>query len=214
MNDIDAYLDIAFGKALADVSPDDRKKLRGIINHYRKHPRPFRACVKDNTKRFGPEGAKKVCAVIKDLIEGNTHWRVGKQRGEKADDFRLQDVPDEFFHWLSEITVEEAEEYARLSQGEEGKSMNGAGVFQKIRSAKFKALDKEEGAEPGTFSAVVAVYGNVDKVGDRIVEGAFDRSLEEWKALGDPIPIVLAHEWKDPFAHIGYVMPDKLKSAP
>lgn len=83
-------------------------------------------------------------------------------------------------------------------------------MLTKDRSAQFKASD----AKIGTFSAVVAVYGNVDSVGDRIVEGAFDRSLKSWQALGDPIPLILAHSWKDPFAHIGYVMPDKIKSVP
>lgn len=68
-------------KNLANVSPEDRKKLHGIIEHYRKEPHPFRACVKDNRKRFGP-GTEAVCATIKDIIEGNTFWRQGIQRGE------------------------------------------------------------------------------------------------------------------------------------
>lgn len=86
-------------------------------------------------------------------------------------------------------------------------------MHNKTRSARFKAIEGD-GFAPGTFSAVVAVYGNVDSVGDRIVEGAFDATLKSWQASGDPIPIVLAHDWSNPFAHIGYAMPDKVKSVP
>lgn len=89
----------------------------------------------------------------------------------------------------------------------------GGKMLNKTRSAEFKSL-VGEGKPEGTFSAVVAVYGNVDKVGDRILDNAFDQTLENWKKSGDPIPIVLAHEWKDPFAHIGFAMPDKVKSVP
>jgi hypothetical protein len=51
-------------------------------------------------------------------------------------------------------------------------------------------------------------------MGDRIQEGAFDETLSEWKKKGDPIPIILAHDWNNPFAHIGYVQPDSVKSVP
>ena len=43
------YIDVAF-KGVANVSPADRKKLAGIIEHYRKKPHPFRACVRDNRR--------------------------------------------------------------------------------------------------------------------------------------------------------------------
>lgn len=89
----------------------------------------------------------------------------------------------------------------------------GGKMLNKSFSAEIKSL-APEGKPEGTFSAVVAVYGNVDKVGDRISDSAFDATLEKWRKSGDPIPIVLAHEWNDPFAHIGYAMPDKVKSVP
>ncbi len=62
------------------VTPAERKRLAPLVAHYRKSPHPFAACVRDNSKRFGPEGAKRVCAVVKDLIEGNTHWREGNKK--------------------------------------------------------------------------------------------------------------------------------------
>lgn len=47
--------------------------------------------------------------------------------------------------------------------------------------------------QPGTFEAIVAVFGNVDDSGDRIERGAFTDSL----AKGLP-PVVWSHEWGTP----------------
>lgn len=65
----------------------------------------------------------------------------------------------------------------------------------------FKALDDGK----GEFEAIVAVFGNVDLAGDRIVKGAFADSLKAWEAKGRPIPVVFSHMWQDIDAHIGEV---------
>ena len=62
-------------KGAENASPADRAKLRGLLAHYRKKKHPFRACVRDNTKRFGKDGAERICATLKDIIEGNPYWR-------------------------------------------------------------------------------------------------------------------------------------------
>lgn len=62
----------------ANVGPVARKKLGPILKHYAKLPHPFRSCVKDNVKRFGQPRANMVCAVLKDIIRGTTHWRNNK----------------------------------------------------------------------------------------------------------------------------------------
>lgn len=67
--------------------------------------------------------------------------------------------------------------------------------------AEFKAVTDK----PGQFTALVSAFGNVDLQGDRIVPGAFAKSLDRWKTSGNPIPIVWSHDWQDPFAHIGEV---------
>ena len=88
-------------------------------------------------------------------------------------------------------------------------------MLTKQRQAEFKARKAEDGAtQPGEFEALVAVFDNVDNQGDRIKSGAFDKTLEAWRKSGDPIPIVLAHEWSDPWAHIGYAMPEHVKAIP
>lgn len=78
--------------------------------------------------------------------------------------------------------------------------------------ARFKALGREAGQ--GTFEAVVAVYDNVDRQGDRIKAGAFDETLAGWRASGDPIPVVLAHRWDDAWSLIGHVDPHDVLSVP
>lgn len=95
------------------VGPDARKKLRGILDHYRKMAHPFTACVKDNTKRFGPERAKKVCAVLTDIEKGTTKWRNGgsKKAGMSLAQQPLEssivtgppEVDEEMFALLSRI---------------------------------------------------------------------------------------------------------------
>lgn len=81
---IDLILDEWGGKPgtnFKQVGPDARRRLRGLLNYYAKKPHPFRACVRDNRKRFGPN-AERVCAVLKDLIRGTTKWRGKKNMSE------------------------------------------------------------------------------------------------------------------------------------
>jgi len=72
--------------------------------------------------------------------------------------------------------------------------------------ASFKALPDENG-ETGRFEAIVSVFNNVDLQGDRVVKGAFTKSLKVWRESGDPIPIIWSHDWGDPFANVGEADP-------
>ena len=77
MTDIEDRVDRAADLVLSNadrVGPDARKNLKPLLRHYAKMAHPFRACVRDNRKRFGPK-AEAVCAVLKDIIRGTTHWR-------------------------------------------------------------------------------------------------------------------------------------------
>src|ERR1044072_1372077 len=69
---------------------------------------------------------------------------------------------------------------------------------------QFELLEVKADGDRGEFTAVVSTFGNIDKVGDRILPGAYTKTLERLSASGDPLPIILAHQWNDPFAHIGY----------
>jgi HK97 family phage prohead protease len=68
--------------------------------------------------------------------------------------------------------------------------------------SSFKALDDAS----GTFEAIVSVFGNVDYAGDRVVAGAFAKSLAKWSASGDPIPVIFSHQWSNIDAHVGKVL--------
>ena len=70
----------------------------------------------------------------------------------------------------------------------------------------FKALSDEP---EGTFEAIVAVFNNIDRYGDKIIPGAFADSLAEWQAKGRPIPVIFSHEWNNLDAHIGEVLEAK-----
>lgn len=78
--------------------------------------------------------------------------------------------------------------------------------------AEFKSA--AEGEDAGTFEALVSVFGNVDLGGDRVMPGAFEKSLETWRASGDPIPVIWSHNWDNPDAHIGYVDPADAAETP
>jgi len=76
----------------------------------------------------------------------------------------------------------------------------------KAYDANFKAL----GDAPGSFEAIVSVFGNVDLQGDRVMPGAFTKTIADWRVKNAPLPIVWSHEWLNPDAHIGYAMPEDI----
>ncbi|MFE3485094.1 HK97 family phage prohead protease [Streptomyces griseus] len=73
-------------------------------------------------------------------------------------------------------------------------------------TARVKAAGTADGLAEGQFVALVSVFGNEDSVGDVVKPGAFTETLAEWGAKGDPIPVIWAHKWGDPFAHVGRVI--------
>lgn len=70
--------------------------------------------------------------------------------------------------------------------------------------AKAKAVDDGE----GVVEALVATYA-VDSVGDRIIPGAFEKSLGEWAESGNPIPFIWSHQHNDIDAYLGDVLEAK-----
>jgi len=80
--------------------------------------------------------------------------------------------------------------------------------LEAMQHKSFTVDVKAADSEAGTFEALVAVFGNVDSVGDRIIPGAFQKTLARWRASGDPIPVILSHKHDDPMAHIGIADPN------
>jgi HK97 family phage portal protein/HK97 family phage prohead protease len=81
----------------------------------------------------------------------------------------------------------------------------GGRVKVKTCPVVIKAAGPQDGTDEGVFEAIVAAY-NVDSVGDKIIPGAFKETLLEWKASGDPIPVLWSHMSHDPEYHIGEVL--------
>jgi HK97 family phage prohead protease len=76
-----------------------------------------------------------------------------------------------------------------------------------VKVGEVKA-DPELG-DVGEFEAIVSVFGNIDEVGDRVVEGAFAATLKEWEAKsadGFYIPVWYSHQYADPENLIGRVV--------
>ena len=79
-------------------------------------------------------------------------------------------------------------------------------MIVKEASARIKAVaDIEPDQVEGEFTALVSVFDSKDTYGDVIRKGAFANTIKEWEESDDFLPVVWAHDWADPFAHIGRV---------
>ena len=63
--------------------------------------------------------------------------------------------------------------------------------------------------EMGWFTAIAAVFGNIDRDGDRIVKGAFAESIEAWQSTGRTVPLHWNHS-ADPDDIVGHVLPGSM----
>jgi hypothetical protein len=85
LDDIDSRLDLLLANyQRVTANPRSMGYLRFLLRYYAKQPHIFRKCYADNLKRWGPERTKGLCAVVKDTIRQNTHWRHGPPKGEHA----------------------------------------------------------------------------------------------------------------------------------
>lgn len=60
------------------------------------------------------------------------------------------------------------------------------------RRQQFQVKSLSQSDPDGTFEAIVSVFGNVDEGGDRVMPGAFAKSIER---TGGVFPIVWSHMW-------------------
>jgi HK97 family phage prohead protease len=103
--------------------------------------------------------------------------------------------------WAQENTAEKQsvpnrKENDTTQPQEEHNSMN-----FKTYKAELQPAD-----ETGTVEALVSVFGNIDYAGDRIVPGAFSKTLEDYAMNGRTIPFVWSHDYDTPESYIGKVI--------
>lgn len=79
---------------------------------------------------------------------------------------------------------------------------------------ELKALTDPVGEPTGEITFYAASFGTVDLIGDRVMPGAFTKSLEKWRRSGDPIPVVFSHSWDDPNRIIGSADPNECHEDP
>ena len=73
-----------------------------------------------------------------------------------------------------------------------------------VREARksFALTLKAADDEAGTFRALVSVFGVVDSYDEKIMPGAFAKSIEE--AGDNPFPLVWHHKWTDITSYLGH----------
>lgn len=74
------------------------------------------------------------------------------------------------------------------------------------KTVTCKAFTKAVDVENRTVEQIVSVFGNVDLGKDRVIAGAFAKSLDEWNASDDVLSAYFSHQWEDPFANLGGVI--------
>lgn len=71
---------------------------------------------------------------------------------------------------------------------------------------KTFTVEVKAGAE-GKFRALISTFDVPDKYGDIVRRGAFKKSLDQWRATNGRIPVIFAHQDRDPLLHVGEVNP-------
>nr|WP_300338817.1 HK97 family phage prohead protease [Actinomyces sp.] len=83
-----------------------------------------------------------------------------------------------------------------------GRGKGRGAVERKSVVVAFKA----DGDTEGRFTGYASTWTREpDCYGDVVAKGAFARTLKEWEAKGQPIPVLWSHDMSDPFAFIGTV---------
>ena len=140
--------------------------------------------------RLDEEGYVELCAEARRVAEDGRFADVVSVaeelmfRGIVLDEVRIQQLRD---------SLEPADFAAKAAGG--------------VRHKSFGLAKASTSGPTGEFQALVSVFGNIDKAGDRILPGAFTKTLARWRRSGDPVPVIWSHEWKMPDAHIGVADP-------
>jgi HK97 family phage prohead protease len=78
------------------------------------------------------------------------------------------------------------------------------GIGMELLQKSAPVAIKADGGD-GIVEALVATY-DIDSGGDRIMPGAFAKTLQEWQDSGQPIPFIWSHQHDDIDAYLGDVL--------
>lgn len=76
---------------------------------------------------------------------------------------------------------------------------------RKSATVRLKA-GPDAGLVEGQFEAYASVFGNMDSYGDVVQPGAFSKTLQDWAASGNSLPLLFGHNMSDPDFNIGHVV--------
>ncbi|MFJ3030954.1 HK97 family phage prohead protease [Rothia terrae] len=74
----------------------------------------------------------------------------------------------------------------------------------KTKSVLFDIKEFDGSAGAGTFTGYASVFNNVDSYGDKVIPGAFTKSLASYGEAGANIPCYWSHQMSDPMMCIGW----------
>jgi HK97 family phage prohead protease len=109
---------------------------------------------------------------------------------------------DPGWSWARRVNAAWEAEVERTTRSGTGERMN---IKRLSSSAKIEFKSAEETGGNGEVTALVSVFDNVDLVGERVMKGAFKKSLEQYAKNGRSIPFVWSHQWENPDYYIGAV---------
>lgn len=85
----------------------------------------------------------------------------------------------------------------------------GGVVRTKSLVADIQQNAEDTGEEAGVFTGYASVFGNLDSYGDRVVQGAFEKTLTTFGPDGSGIPCYWSHQMDDPMKCIGWTLEAK-----
>lgn len=93
----------------------------------------------------------------------------------------------------------------RIENANEEKRSTSINMLSKSAKAIFEVKNDLTNENSGEVSALVSIFNNVDLVGDRVMPGAFEKSLNAIKEAGRAIPFIWSHDWGNPDSYIGKI---------
>jgi HK97 family phage prohead protease len=104
--------------------------------------------------------------------------------------------------WAETIARELASEDSKRTQSLSGKDTQTMNIKSFPAEIQVKAAS-DDSAPHGSFTALVSVFNNTDLVGDRVMPGAFAKSLEGYETAGKTLPVVWNHDFSTAESFIG-----------